>query len=66
MKISIYKNQHGTWHIARMLTSGGYRWELSLWVNGVWILIANQGRRKTCLELADAGYRVKEMTNESA
>jgi hypothetical protein len=54
---SIYVNEHGTWGIKRIITERGYRWQLYLNQDGQWMLVANQGRRKTCIELADANYR---------
>lgn len=54
---SIYKNRYGIWQIQRIAGEHGFRWLLSLLVNDHYVLVANQGRRKTCIELADANYR---------
>lgn len=61
MSKSIFLNQYGTWRIERIVISTGYRWNLYLLHGGEYVHVANQGRRKTCLELADSGYRVAEV-----
>lgn len=57
--INILINEYGTWQIERIVGSRGYRWNLWFWVESrkQWALVANQGRRKTCVELAEANYR---------
>lgn len=55
--MSIYVNAYGTWRVKRILVPSGYRWDLYLWRGDYWLHVANQGRRKTCIELADANYR---------
>lgn len=62
MTTSILVNEHGTWRIERIVSERGYRWKLYHFrYNLEWVLVANQGRRKTCVELANAGYQVKEI-----
>ena len=59
-KIEIFVNEHGSWRIERIKNdSGRNRYLLWFWVKEVnrWCLVANQGRRKTCKELADANYK---------
>jgi uncharacterized protein YbdZ (MbtH family) len=51
--ITYHENEHGFWRIERE----GDRYTLWLAKDGRWALVANQGRRKTCIELADANYR---------
>lgn len=56
--MSILKNEHGTWRIERVTSSRGYRWNLYYHWEGKWWHVANQGRRKTCVELANTGYQL--------
>ncbi len=63
--IDTYKNIHGLWRIERLSVKGKRpRYTLWRWVSGLnkWMLIANQGRRKTCIELADANYGLDQVT----
>ena len=59
--ISFYVNKHGSWKIERIVSARGYRWNLYFLFNDKWWHMANQGRRKTCIELADAGYQLQEI-----
>lgn len=49
-------NEHGIWALKRLITLRGIRWQLYKGHGDVWVLVANQGRRKTCIELANANY----------
>ena len=62
----VFTNEYGTWQIERTKDSRGYlRYKLWFWVAvvGQWFLVANQGRRRTCVELANVGYRLEEVEN---
>jgi hypothetical protein len=63
-KIEIFVNEHGSWRIERIEAGiAGVnlrpRWLLWFWSkqHNQWALVANQGRRKTCIELADSNYK---------
>jgi hypothetical protein len=57
--VDIFGNEHGQWRIGKLNNGREWRYTLWLWNNriGKWVLVANQGRKKTCVELASANYR---------